>query len=379
VLAVFTLSRLLVLGVGAVAAAYLPWADPPIGPQEPSGFLSYWAHWDGAWYTEIATEGYDVHAPASTAFFPVFPMILRVGASLGGGPALWGVLISLVATLFALYFLYRIAEKLRGRETARAATLAFAFFPTAFFLNAPFTEALFVASAAGSLWAAYVRRDMLLAGLLGALAAATRNSGVLLLIPLLYEWLRDRQEFGWRGLCEMALVPTGLLGYMAFLWVRFGDPMVFAQAQSDYWGRELTNPLTTLEDAWIAAGESMSYLLDPAPLFLDSSASPTLEASGAVNLAFFIFFLVLMGIGFAVLPLGLSVFSFVVMLLHILTPSPLIPLLGLPRFVLEAFPLFLALGLLLARSRLALGAWLLISGVLGIALTALFVTWRWVA
>jgi len=67
------------------------------------------------------------------------------------------------------------------------------------------------------------------------------------------------------------------------------------------------------------------------------------------------------------------------MLLHILTPSPLIPLLGLPRFVLESFPLFLALGLLLSRSRLALGVWILVSGSLGIALTTLFVTWRWVA
>jgi hypothetical protein len=171
---------------------------------------------------------------------------------------------------------------------------------------------------------------------------------------------------------------------MAFLWTRFGDPIIFARAQTDYWGRGLTNPLTTLEEAWISAGESMSYLLDLAPLFLDSSASPTLElcgtcASGAVNIAFLIFFVVLMGVGFAVLPPGLSVFSLVVMLLHILTPSPLIPLLGLPRFVLEAFPLFLALGLLLARSRLALGAWLLISGGLGMVLTTLFVTWRWVA
>ena len=207
-----------------MAAAYLPWADPPSGPQEPSGFLSYWAHWDGAWYTEIATAGCDARAPASTAFFPIFPMIMRVGSALGGGPALWGVLISLVATVFALYFLYRIAEKFQGKDTARATTLAFAFFPTAFFLNAPFTEALFVASAAGAYWSACVRRDMLLAGLLGALAAATRNSGVLLLIPLLYEWLRNREEFGWRGLWEMFLVPTGLLGYMVFLWARFGDP-----------------------------------------------------------------------------------------------------------------------------------------------------------
>jgi hypothetical protein len=76
---------------------------------------------------------------------------------------------------------------------------------------------------------------------------------------------------------------------------------------------------------------------------------------------------------------GLSVFSVVVMLLHILTPSPLIPLLGLPRFVLEAFPLFLAMGLLLSRSKLALGVWILVSGSLGMVLTTLFVTWRWVA
>jgi hypothetical protein len=166
---------------------------------------------------------------------------------------------------------------------------------------------------------------------------------------------------------------------MAFLWVRFGDPLIFAQAQTDYWGRELTNPLVTLEEAWISAGESMSYMLDPAPLFLDSSAGPTLEASGAVNIAFLTLFLILMGIGFAVLSPGLSVYAFVVMLLHILTPSPLIPLLGLPRFVLEAFPLFLGLGLLLARSRLALAVWLMASGGLGMTLTTLFVTWRWVA
>jgi hypothetical protein len=67
------------------------------------------------------------------------------------------------------------------------------------------------------------------------------------------------------------------------------------------------------------------------------------------------------------------------MMLHVLTPSPLIPLLGLPRFMLEAFPLFLVLGLLLSRNRPAFVAWLLFSGALGIALATLFVTWRWVA
>src|SRR5215212_11275338 len=175
VFAVFALSRLLFLGTGAFAAATLPWARPAGEVLEPPGFLSYWAHWDGAWYSEIATEGYGVHAPPSTAFFPLFPMIVRVGAAIGGGPALWGVLVSLVATVFAMYFLYRIAEKFRDKEVARAATVAFAFFPTAFFLNAAYTEALFAAFTTGAFWAAYVRRDLFLAGLLGGMGAATRD------------------------------------------------------------------------------------------------------------------------------------------------------------------------------------------------------------
>ena len=379
VLAVFALSRLLFLGTGAFAAAMLPQATPAGEVLEPSGFLSYWAHWDGAWYSEIATYGYGVNAPPSTAFFPLFPMIIRVGAAIGGGPALWGVFVSLVATAFAMYFLYGITEKFRGREVARATTFAFAFFPTAFFLNAVYTEALFVAFAAGSVWAAYVRRDLLLAGILGALAAATRNFGLLLLIPLCYEWLHHRREFGWRGALQLGIVPVGLLGYMAFLWGRFGDPLIFFRQQGVAWGRELTDPATALGMAWAKAGDGLGYVFDPATLFLEPAAGPTLEASNAVNVVFLVLFLVLMGVGLALLPPGLSVYTFLITLLPVLTPSPVVPLMGLSRYMLGAFPLFLILGYLLSRSRLALYPWLFVSGVLGMAFTTLFVTWRWVA
>jgi hypothetical protein len=63
----------------------------------------------------------------------------------------------------------------------------------------------------------------------------------------------------------------------------------------------------------------------------------------------------------------------------VLTPSPLFPLMSLPRFMLGAFPLFFVLGYLLSRNRPALYLWLLVSGGLSAALTAMFVTWRWVA
>ena len=379
VLIAFLLSRLLFLGVGSLAAAHLPWAEPAGEPLEPPGFLNYWAHWDGAWYSEIATDGYGGRSPTSTAFFPLYPMLMRFGSFLGGGPALWGVLISLSATPVALFFLYRIAENLYDPRAARAATLALAFFPTAFFLNAVYTEALFLALSTGAVWAALVRRNLLLAGLLGALAAATRNLGVILLLPLVLEWLRYRREFGLRGLVGIALVPAGLLTYAAFLWGRFGDPLVFASQQDEYWGRELANPFTTLMDAWQAAADGARYLFDPETLFLSTSATPSLEASNTLNLAFLVVFVVLLLVGFVVLPPGLSLYAFAVVLLPVLTPAPSFPLMSLPRLMLAAFPIFLVLGYLLSRARLVLVLWLLLSTSVGVAVTTLFTTWRWVA
>jgi hypothetical protein len=367
------------MGAGALAVTYLPGADPAGDPLEPAGFLNYWAHWDGAWYSEIATQGYGVRAPESTAFFPFYPLFLKAGSSLAGGPAAWGVLISLLCTAFALYFVYRIAENLYDAGAARASALALAFFPTAFFLNAVYTEALFLALTAGAVWAARVRGNLLLAGLFGVLATATRNFGVLLLIPLFYEWLRRRQTSGLRGLAGLALVPAGLVAYAVYLRQRFGDPLVFARQQSAYWERELTGPLTTLGRAWHDAEAGMKWVLDPSALFLGAPAGPSLEASNTLNLAFLVFFLLVMVAGFVVLPPELSVYTAVIVLLPVLTPAPQFPLMSLPRFVLGAFPVFLVLGYLLARSRLALVSYLVLAGGLGIALTALFTTWRWVA
>jgi Dolichyl-phosphate-mannose-protein mannosyltransferase len=379
VLAALTSSRVLFMGAGALAATYLPGADPAGNPLQPPGFLNYWAHWDGAWYSEIATEGYGARAPESTAFFPLYPLFVRLGSSVTGGPAVWGVLISLLCTAFALFFIYRIAENLYGVSAARTATLALAFFPTAFFLNAVYTEALFLALTAGAVWAARVRGNLFLAGVFGALAAATRNLGVLLLIPLFFEWARRRRALGLRGLAGLALVLAGLVAYAVYLRQRFGDPLVFARQQSAYWERELTGPLTTLGRAWHDAEVGMKYVLDPATLFVGAPAGPSLAASNTLNLVFLVFFLLVMVVGFVVLPPDLSIYTSLVVLLPVMTPAPEFPLMSLPRFVLGAFPVFMVLGYLLSRSRLALISYLVLGGGLGVALTALFATWRWVA
>ena len=87
------------------------------------------------------------------------------------------MLLSLLALPFAFYFVYNIAREGFGERAARATVLTLALFPTSFFFNAVYTESLFLALSAGSIWALRVRRDLLLACCFSWFATATRNVG----------------------------------------------------------------------------------------------------------------------------------------------------------------------------------------------------------
>ena len=376
----FAVSRLFFLVVGAVAARTLDEAIPAADVLEPGGALHYWATWDGAWYAGIAEHGYGEFEPEkSPAFFPLYPVLVRVGTWVGAGPAAWGVAVSTVASLAALYFVYRIAEERWGRSTARASTLALAFFPTAFFLNAVYTEALFLAVAAGSLWALVVRRDLLLAGVLAALATATRNVGVFLLIPIAYDVI-NRRDRTWRSAAAVALVPAGLVAYIVYLWARFGDPLRFSSAQREGWGRRFTSPVSTLERAWEEAGSGLTYLTHPNRVFETESPWPAFDLARTTSLGFLALAVGLIVAAFLLLPRAEALFAALLVVVPLLYASPTQPaLMSLSRFMLVAFPLFFVAGLVLARTRVGLAAWLAASALAGGYFAALFTTWRWVA
>src|SRR5215217_607856 len=92
ILTTFVLSRLFFFGVGIVAAAFLPWLEGQGKVPEALDFLEPWTHWDGKIYLDLATHGYVANGPDRTAFFPVFPMFIHLGAALGFPITLWGVL-----------------------------------------------------------------------------------------------------------------------------------------------------------------------------------------------------------------------------------------------------------------------------------------------
>src|SRR5918997_1410745 len=387
VLLVFGASRLLYLAAGSFFAGVVPVSSfQNVTMDVPFGSMNLWSHWDGEHYVALAAGGYPQSPEfVSPAFFPLYPLLMRSFAELFGGPvtwgalSVWGPLISLAALPFAFFFVYRIAEEHWDAGVARGAVLALAFFPTTFFLNAAYTESLFLALSAGSVWAVRVRKDLLLACALAGLASATRNVGVFLLVPLAYEWIKDLDHYRWRG-AYLILVPSGLAAYASYLWARFGDPLLFYTAQED-WGREATGPLATVGRAWTSAVEGAGRLLDPglwtAPT-LGNLANHLAAAGNLTNLAFFVFAVAILLAGARDLPPSLTIYGLLLVAPATLFGTPQSPLMGTPRYVLVAFPLFLALGLL-STNRWLFRTWLLLSTVLSLALCALFVSWRFVA
>jgi Mannosyltransferase (PIG-V) len=379
VIVIWAISRAFYLAVGAVGHTMLPVADTGPGPGgqdipylPPPGPFSYWANWDGAWFTHIAQHGYDT--VDATVFFPLYPFAIRVCTALAPWSALLGVLLSIAASLAGLYFVYELGAHWWSVEVARAATLTLALFPTAFYLNAVYSESLFLALTSASVWALYVRRDLLMAGIIGYFASVTRNTGVLLLVPLVGEVVQHRQRT-WRTIGVLG-PPLGLITYAIYLWHVGYRPFQFVTSQRT-WERQRQNPLVTIRQAWEHGADGLRYITHPARIFETSAALPS---SGTINFACLVLMTLLFVVAFIRLPFGLALYAGLVALSVLGVPQTAgVPLLSLPRFALASFPLFLVLGSLLGRRRVALVGWLAFTIPIGAYLTLEFVTWRWVA
>jgi hypothetical protein len=228
-----------------------------------------------------------------------------------------------------------------------------------------------------------VRRDLLLACALAAFATATRNVGIFLLVPLAYEWLRGvaGREYGWgKGVACLALAPSGLLAYAAYLWSRSGDLFLFYSAQG-YWSRRATGPSTFFTTVFTEAYESLEGLFRPQPL-TDSALEDLMGrlngTTDAYNLLFLLFAAVLLVLGVRVLSFSLSAYTFLLVIPAVFFGKPETPLMGFPRYVLVAFPLFIVLAVLL-KNRRHLRFWLGLSAAFSLVLCAEFVSWRFVA
>jgi 4-amino-4-deoxy-L-arabinose transferase-like glycosyltransferase len=341
-----------------------------------------WARWDSVWFLRIAEHGYDAASGGAAAFYPLYPAAVGVlGRALFGHYVLSGILVSLAAAFGAFLLLHRLAEERLGADGARRAVLYLAVFPFALFLQAVYSESLYLLLTL----AAFVlveRRRFLAAGAVTGLALLTRPTAAALLPALALLAWRERDRA--RALASLAVAPLLFAVYPLYLWRAEGDPWAFLRAQ-ELWSRHLSaaGPLGGIWDGVRAGWAGVQQLASGSHTHVywtpvqdtDPIRVATLNLEAFVFLVLFVALTVLAWRRFGA-PYGL--FAALSLAIPLSVPSERWPLLSLPRFGLTIFPLFLALAVVGGRPRAHTAIVAISSLSLGISVVQ-WALWQWVA
>jgi hypothetical protein len=351
-----------------LVVAIAPWLwsrgdAPPRSHMAADHVLGNWLWWDGGWYLNIAQHGYSFHPhqQSSVAFFPVYPMTVRVvGALLPGGIALAAILVTVLGGLATLTLFQRWCQRRMSNGAASAAVLALALYPYAWFLyGAAYSDAVFLAA---TLLAFLLLEDdrPVAAGLAGIIATAARPTGVVVIIGLVAVMLERRgalanlrvraRDWG------VGLAAIGIAAWCGWLALRFGHPFAFIETEgAKGWDRA---PGIAV---WLKFDFFSSILHDPASRWVPFAVQAVVcglfaAAIPAVNRRF--------GRGYAIYVAA-----------AVLVPTVSTgDFMGTGRYLLAAFPVFALLGPALASAPRARWAYLSLSCVaLGLG-TSLFAT-----
>ena len=361
--------------------------NPP-GVAHARSLIQSWDQYDTHWYLLISRLGY--FDPSASAFFPLYPgLVGGVSALLGHAhgpvwPAFDGVrlLVALgianVFTLAGFIGLALLAVHEYGEErTASLAVLAAAAFPFAFFFAAAYTEGPFLAAAVFTFYFAR-RGEWKWAAVAGFMAGLTRLTALALVLPLAWEYGRQHGWWNRRGggrfklptaleaLAVIGAAPVAIALYSAFLWQRFGQPLIWLKIQTAGWHRQ-TIPV------WLTAAKLGHRLLTFPPF---SGA----EAQLLLNLLPLLLCLLVVLFAFRQIPFAFILYTLGLCYLSVSSPilskDELIESTG--RFLTVAIPVFLILARWIQRWPVIGQTWVSAGLFIQAVLMTGFFAGRWV-
>ena len=349
-------------------AAWPP--GPSFGPWLQRVLIDPWLRWDTAYYLNIASRGYRLD-DGTAQFHPLYPWTGRAAGYLLGGNIPAGLL--LVSSVCGLLFLYgfeRLARLDLPPAVARRAALFFLHAPLAFVLFAPYTESLFLLCSVTAFLMAR-RGAWWMAGIAGGLAVLTRQQGIFLLAPLgweLWEWSgREWRKLAanWRKAFSLALIPAGLLFWLAYRAITLGD-VVFEVNRPQTWiyGLMISNTAARVipEQGFVAPWRALGAALDH---------PRTTTRVDLILSSLFVLMLVLGGRFLWRLRPSYLLYSVVIILVSFsYFTGSWQPYMGLPRHCFLAFPLFLPLAAWANGPKTSLA--LVVVGLIGLILLAFF-------
>jgi hypothetical protein len=182
--------------------------------------------WDGRWFVDVARHGYDTTLTqrsggglvnTNIVFFPAYPYTIKALAATGLSELWAGLVASWLAGLAAAWGIFALGALVYDRRVGVALAVLWGVLPHAIVESMVYSEALFTALAAWTLYA-LLRRQWLAAGVLCLLAGATRAAGGVLvavvMVAAVIALVRRRDRA--RPAAALVLAPLGLVGYLAW-------------------------------------------------------------------------------------------------------------------------------------------------------------------
>ncbi len=334
------------------------WGSTPIDEGLPGALEGVWLRWDALHYYHIAQQGYDTEVVS--AFFPLYPLLGRAAGWLLGGDDLGGLLlVSRLAFLFALVVLYKLTAGMFDDKTATAAIVCAAFYPLGVYWFAPYPLALALLLSLLSLRSA-LHKHWLAAALFGLAAGLTHGMTVPLALGLLTLWYQQARKER-RAWLLLPAAAGPLLGTALFLAWRVGNGFAdFNAMQAKYWTRVAQPP-------WMIVGDFQRFFT----AYLG-------HADGWVNMLLFVFAAGMTIVVLRKLPAAFSVYQVSLLLFICSTAMYNTPFGSMGRFLLIAFPVFIATGLL-ASGKLARLALFSIGLFSLLFLASVYFQWGWLA
>ncbi|MCA2215118.1 mannosyltransferase family protein [Jidongwangia harbinensis] len=236
--------------------------------------------WDAGWFLRVAVDGYPHDytyepdgrlAGNELAFFPLYPMLIRLVAALGVEPGTAALLVSWTASIGAAVALHLLGTTLYGKRAGWALVAICCAAPVSVVLSMGYSESLFLALVAGMLTAAH-RRVWWAAGLLGLAAALSRPTGLAAAVALAVAVvlvLRAERRFQWQPLAAAAVALAGVPAYIGWVAWRVGDPSAWFRIQAAGWGTSFDFGASTWEflsrtlstgDGWVPLSVALILL-----------------------------------------------------------------------------------------------------------------------
>jgi Gpi18-like mannosyltransferase len=335
---------------------------PYLGVQiETNQWLEPWQRWDAIHYQAIAEKGY---AAFDEALFtpPLFPLLTSLLHRLTGWSTLIsGILIANMAFLASLAALYQLVEyETNDRQIARGTLIYLASFPTAFFFLAGYTESLFLLAAILSIYSSR-KEKWLLSGFWGAVAALTRVTGGLLILPLTFNaWQVTRKKFSWHPWASAFLTACGILIFPLYIGL--------------YLHQSPLTPLAALTERFQGGLAFPGYNLF---LALRDIVTGHSMLADWFDVTFLLLFLSTIPFIVRYLPSIYTVYQVSFLILYLMSLSHIQPLLSTARYVLALFPAFIVFRLW-GRNPWIQRIYLYLSWTGILFLSGQFAIWGWV-